>query len=91
MRNALQASENSKDTAKIALDKVYHSLGDITSARSIGQLSRQLQDLNNARRATRKDTSIRNSEVEDPTVQAIWKLLEKDLKHFCTDPNDFWS
>lgn len=122
-RQALQASVNSKDTAKIALDKVYRSLGDITSARSVGQLPRGPQDLYNARCAARKDTSSRSSEVKDPTVQGIWKLLEKakreekennsstfirecrihpdflvvlasdrqlqNLKHFCTDPNDF--
>ena len=39
-RKTLQASLESKDRTKIALDKVYRSLGDVTSARSIGQLPR---------------------------------------------------
>ncbi len=123
-RKALQASVDNKDTPKIALDKVYRSLGDITSARSVGQLPRGPQDLYNARCAAKKDNSGQTLKSKAHTgVQGIWELLEKakreekennsstfirecrihpdflvvlasdcqlqDLKHFCTDPNDF--
>ena len=123
-RKTLQASLKSKDTAKIALDKVYRSLGDVTSARSIGQLPRGPQDVYNARCAAKKDSLAQGFQSKNPTsVQGIWELLEKakreekennesvfirecrihpdffvvlasdrqlqDLKHFCTDPNEF--
>ena len=77
-RKTLQASLESKDTAKIALDKVYRSLGDVTSARSIGQLPRGPQDVYNARCAAKKDSLAQGFRSKNPTsVQGIWELLEK--------------
>ena len=77
-RKTLQASLESKDTAKIALGKVYCSLGDVTCARSIGQLPRGPQDVYNARCAAKKESLAQGFQSKNPTsVQGIWELLEK--------------
>ena len=55
-RKTLHAFLESKDTAKIALDKVYRSLGDVTGARSIGQFPRGPQGVYNARCAAKKES-----------------------------------
>ncbi len=49
-RKALEASVSGKVTLKETLDKVYTSVGDVTQARSLGQLPRGPQDIYNARK-----------------------------------------
>ena len=56
-RKALQASfsQNSQGrTPKQVLDHVYRSVGDVTKARSVGQLPRGPTDLYNAPFATKR-------------------------------------
>jgi len=71
-RKTLQASLESKDTAKIAPDKVCRSLGDVTGARSIGQLPRGPQDVYDARCAAKKESVAQGFQSKNPTsVQGI--------------------
>ena len=123
-RKALQTSIlGKKETAKEILDNVYCSVGDVTNARSHGQLPRGPGDIYNARCAAKKAKSACSTVNQSPEINGIWQLLEKakreeendsgsvfirecrvhpdflvvlasdrqlqDLKHFCTDPNEF--
>ena len=72
-RDALKIS-SSKETPKQVLDKVYSSVGDVTKARSIGQLPRGPTDLYNAIFSS-KQKSLKDNEVEG--INGIWALLEK--------------
>lgn len=72
-RDALKRS-SSKETPKQILDKVYSSVGDVTKARSIGELPRGPTDLYNARFSS-KQKSTENNELEG--INGIWALLEK--------------
>ena len=58
-RDALKKS-SSKETPKQVLDKVYSSVGDVTKARSIGELPRGPSDLYNARFSSKRK-SLRNN------------------------------
>ena len=72
-RDALKIS-SSNETPKQVLDKAYSSVGDVTKARSIGQLPRGPTDLYNARFSS-KQKSRKDKEVEG--INGIWALLEK--------------
>lgn len=72
-RDALKR-RSSNETPKQILDKVYISVGDVTKARSIGELPRGPADLYNARFSSKKQ-SLKNKEVEG--INGIWALLEK--------------
>lgn len=82
-RLALQASVDSKKkTPKEILDNayVYHSVGDVTEARSLGQLPRGPSDVYNARFGAKNFS--RSGEIEHQSknvneLNAIWQLLEK--------------
>lgn len=80
-RTALQASTASKkETPKQLLDNVYRSVGDVTEARSLGQLPRGPRDVYNARFAAKKETKFGQNEQKSANineVQGIWQLLEK--------------
>ena len=68
-REALKIS-SSNETPKQVLDKVYSSVGDVTKARSIGQLPRGPTDLYNARFSS-KQMSLKDQEVEG--INRIWE------------------
>ena len=80
-RMALQASvDNKKKTPKEILDNVYHSVGDVTEARSLGQLPRGPSDVYNARFGAKHSSRSYESEHQSKDVSevnAIWQLLEK--------------
>ena len=80
-RLALQASVDSKKTTpKEILDGVYHSVGDVTEARSLGQLPRGPSDVYNARFGAKHSSRSHESKHQSKNVNelnAIWQLLEK--------------
>lgn len=71
-------------TSKEALDAVYCSVGDVTSARCLGQLPRGPWDIYNARYSAKKLESQANERKEDFKKQtnyslcldSMWTLLE---------------
>ena len=74
-----------KKTATAALDEIYSSSGDVTMARSLGELPRGPVDMYNARRSARQslDTASGFSgEAEQGTManmrlDDVWTLLER--------------
>lgn len=80
-RQALQVSETQKSgNPKKILDEVYRSVGDVTTARSHGQLPRGPQDLYNARFAAKQTTESTHADQTQGNVceaNTIWQLLEK--------------
>ena len=69
-----------KETTKQLLNNVYRSVGDVTEARSLGQLPRGPRDVYNARFAAKKETKFGQKEQKSANineVQGIWQLLEK--------------
>ena len=69
----------------MALDAVYCSVGDVTSARSLGQLPRGPRDIYNARYSAKKRENQGNERTEDFKKQtsdslclnSMWTLLER--------------
>ena len=80
-RLALEASVDSKEkTSKEILDNVYHSVGDVTEARSLGQLPRGPSNIFNARFGEKSSSRSHESEHQSKNVNelnVIWQLLEK--------------
>ena len=80
-RLAVQASVVSKEkTPKEIIENVYHSVGDVTEARSLGQLPRGPSDVYNARFGAKYSSRSHESEHQSKNVNelnAIWQLLEK--------------
>lgn len=82
-RKALQASPSQKSqgrTPKQVLDHVYRSVGDVTKARSVGQLPRGPTDLYNARFAAKRlNRASQQNEMSASSneTHTIWQLLEK--------------
>ena len=78
-RKALQTQHPlSKKSAKEILDGVYRDVGDVTKARSIGELPRGPTDVYNARHAAKRKERCNNQANADQTeVNTIWELLEK--------------
>ena len=73
-RKALQTQHpSSKKSAKEILDAVYLDVGDVTKARSIGELPRGPTDVYNARHAAKKKKQPTNEQTE---INTIWELLE---------------
>ncbi len=71
---------------KEALDEVYRSSGDVTMARSVGELPREPNDIYNARHSAKQSSessSLPSSEsgkgesVENVGVNSIWTLLKR--------------
>ena len=78
-RKSLQMQyPSSKKSPKEILDEAYRDVGDVTNARSIGELPRGPTDIYNARHAAKKKEQRNKATNEDQTeVNTIWGLLEK--------------
>ena len=91
-RDQLKKSSLSKSqTPKVALDNIYCKVGDVTGARSHGQLPRGLGDLYNARHAAKKEKEKELLNVKTRPIQgndapedekgvsldSMWMLLER--------------
>jgi len=79
-----ESLKNKKATAKEALDAVYCSVGDVTNARSLGELPRGPQDIYNARYVAKKMDSQAEYNPEackkakdSLCLDSIWTLLER--------------
>ncbi|XP_028410639.1 uncharacterized protein LOC114533331 [Dendronephthya gigantea] len=75
-RKALQTQPSSKKTAKEILDSVYRDVGDVTRARSIGELPRGPTDVYNARHAAKREQRNKPTKEGGKEVNTIWELLE---------------
>lgn len=72
-------------TARESLDEVYRSVGDVTQARSVGQLPRGPGDLYNARHSAKKSTTeafqsedfAKKSSDKHVNLNNVWTLLER--------------
>ena len=72
--------DSKEKTPKEILDNVYHSVGDVTEARSLGQLPRGPSNVHNARFGAKSSSRSHESEHQSKNVNelnVIWQLLEK--------------
>lgn len=80
-RKMLKASIHDKTKLpKEVLDEVYCDVGDVTKARSVGQLPRGPQDMYNARFSAKKkgqNSAIDAKEDSSLDLNNIWVLLER--------------
>ena len=83
-----QSVQQKEKTVKEVLDEVYISAGDVTMARSLGELPRGPSDIYNARRLAKRSNDISNvsknetgcgesSKSEKLNVDTVWTLLER--------------
>ena len=77
-RQALRSCDRAKNAnPKELLDDVYCSVGDVTTARSHGQLPRGPRDIYNARFAANKHNHEEQTSTNMCEMNTIWQLLEK--------------
>ena len=85
-RQTLKISAHTeKVTPKTVLDEVYCSAGDVTNARSVGELPRGPRGVYNARFSSKKSTPPQSKNVQ--VVHGIWSLLEKAKREEEVSPN----
>ena len=83
-----QSVQQKEKTVKEVLDEVYISAGDVTMARSLGELPRGPSDIYNARRLAKHSNDVSNvsknetgcgesSRSEKLNVDTVWTLLER--------------
>ena len=83
-----QSVQQNEKTVKEVLDEVYISAGDVTMARSLGELPRGPSDIYNARRLAKHSIDVSNASKNVPgsgessrseklNVDAVWALLER--------------
>jgi hypothetical protein len=84
MKRSIQQHDK---TVKEVLDEVYISSGDVTMARSLGELPRGPSDIYNARRLAKYSADVSNvsknatvqgdsSKTEKLNINTVWALLE---------------
>lgn len=84
-RQLLQSSLKEKDAPKFGLDKIFKSVGDVTEARSLGQLPRGPSDIYNARHAAKKLDRDEHSGSAKGKFDSLWMMLERAKREEVTE------